>query len=605
MFGNPVKTEPMLSPDGTMIAYLAPVKNVMNVWVRSIDEKDAHPITRDADQGIDKYTWAPDNKHLLYIQDNNGNENWRLYAANLETGKVRDLTPFEGVAAEFVHLDYSHPNEILVALNRDDPGVHDVYRLNLETGELTLDAKNPGGVMTWIADKDFTVRAAEAANDKAGTDILVRDSGNGEWRTLLTWGPNEVMSGHPVSFTADGTGLYLVDARDYNTGRLVKVDVATGAVEVIAGDPNYDVSAVLVNPKTCAIEAVQYVKDRVETAVLDEGVREDIEAIKRLHRGDMHFLGSDAYNNTWLIGFTVDNGPVPYYTFDRLTKQATELFVRRPELEKYTMATMEPISYTSRDGLTIHGYLTTPPGMSRNRLPMVLLVHGGPWARDKWGINNVTQWLANRGYAVLQVNYRGSSGYGKDFVNAGNREWGRKVHYDLIDGVNWAIKEGIANPGKIAIFGHSFGGYAALCGAAFSPDVFRCCVAISGLSDLGAWIKSQPPYWSTWREIMYARFGNPETEEMFLKSQSPLYKADQIRIPVLIAQGANSVRIPRSQSDRVVDVLKRNNVEHTYLLFEDEGHYISRPQNRMELYAEAEGFLAKHLGGRLEGEPAR
>jgi dipeptidyl aminopeptidase/acylaminoacyl peptidase len=356
----------------------------------------------------------------------------------------------------------------------------------------------------------------------------------------------------------------------------------------------------MVHPDTYEPQAVSFTKDRQEWKVLDESIKADFDAVTKLDHGDFSVYDRDDADRTWLIGFTKDDGPVSYYAYDREGKKGTFLFVSRPVLQKYTLARMEPISFTSRDGLTIHGYITYPPGKTKTNLPMVLNVHGGPWARDTWGYNGEAQWLANRGYACLQINFRGSTGYGKDFVNISDKEWGGKMHNDLVDGVKWAVDKGIAYPKKIAIYGGSYGGYAALVGATFTPDLFCCAVDIVGPANLVTWITSVPPYWATFRTILYQRIGNPETEEEFLKSRSPLYKVDQIKIPMLIAQGANDPRVPQEESKQIVEALKKNGIDYEYLLFPDEGHGFARPENRLKFYAAAEKFLAKHLGGRFE-----
>jgi dipeptidyl aminopeptidase/acylaminoacyl peptidase len=358
---------------------------------------------------------------------------------------------------------------------------------------------------------------------------------------------------------------------------LVKFEIATDNVEVIAEDPQYDVSDVMIHPDTYEIQAVSFTKARQEWTVLDESVRGDFEAIAKLDHGDYFVYDRDNADDTWLVGFTKDNGPLSYYAFDRKAKKGTFLFDNRPGLNSYTLASIEPISFESRDGLTVHGYITYPPGKGRTNLAMVLNVHGGPYYRDTWGYNPEAQWFANRGYVSLQVNFRGSTGYGKDFVNASDKEWGGKMHDDLVDGVNWAIEKGIADPERVA-------------------------VDIVGPSNLVTWINSIPPYWSAARAILYKRVGNPDTEEEFLKSRSPLFKADQIKIPMLIAQGANDPRVPQPESEQIVEALKEKGIEHEYMLFEDEGHGFAKPENRLKFYAAAERFLAKQLGGRYEEE---
>ena len=373
-----------------------------------------------------------------------------------------------------------------------------------------------------------------------------------------------------------------------------------GDITVIAEDPQYDVGNVIVHPDTHDVQAVAFNKDRNEWLVLDESIKKDFDNIGDIHRGDFFIISRDDADTTWVVAFTVDNGPVPFYAYDRKSQKATFLFDNQPELNKYTLATIEPISFTSRDGLTIHGYLTLPQGEQKTNLPMVLNVHGGPWGRDAWGYRPDAQWFANRGYACLQVNFRGSTGYGKDFVNAGDREWGRNMHNDLVDAVQWAIDKGIADPKKVAIFGGSYGGYAALVGATFTPDLFCCAVDIVGPSNLNTLIRTIPPYWSTFLATFHKRVGNPDTEEEFLNSRSPLFKADQIKIPILIGQGANDPRVKQAESEQIVEAMKSKGIDYEYMLFPDEGHGFAKPENRLKFYAAAEKFLAKHLGGRYE-----
>ena len=600
LLGNPVKTSPQISPDGAMMAYLAPVDNVLNVWVRTIGAEDDKPVTKDDDRGIRIYFWAADSKHIMYLQDVGGNENFRLYGVNLETDEIKDFTPFDDVQVQVVDRNKHFPNELLIAMNKENPQVHDVYHLDLTSGELKLVAKNPGNVMGWVTDADFKVRGNLAATPDGGYDLMIRDNEKAEWRKLISWDSENTLTSGPISFSKDGKYLYLLDSREVNAGRLVKFEIATGNIEVLAEDPQYDVSDVMIHPDTYEIQAVSFTKDRKEWTVLDESIKGDFDAIAKLDHGDYFVYNRDNADDTWLVGFTKDNGPLSYYALDRKTKKGTFLFDNRPDLNNYTLASIEPISFESRDGLTVHGYITYPPGKGRTNLPMVLNVHGGPWYRDTWGYNPEAQWFANRGYACLQLNFRGSTGYGKDFVNAGDKEWGGKMHDDLVDGVNWAIEKGVADSQKVAIYGGSYGGYAALVGATFTPDLFCCAVDIVGPSNLKTWITSVPPYWSAMLALLYKRIGNPDTEEEFLNSRSPLFKVDQIKIPMLIAQGANDPRVPQAESEQIVEALKEKGIEHEYMLFEDEGHGFAKPENRLKFYAAAEKFLAKHLGGRCE-----
>ena len=600
LFGNPDKTSPQISPDGTMMAYLAPVNNVLNVWVGKVGSDDYQPVTKDEDRGVRFYFWAQDNKHVMYIQDAGGNENWRLYATNLESRETQDLTPFEDVQVQVIDRDKHFPNELLLGMNKEDKRVHDVYHLDLTSGELTLTTKNPGNIMGWVTDANFKVRGAVASLPDGGTELLARDSENAEWRKLVTWSADDSLTSAPLGFTLDGQSMYLQDSRNANAGRLVKLDIARGDVSVIAGDPQYDVGNVMVHPDTREIQAVAFNKDRNEWVVLDESIKMDFENIDGMHRGDFFIIDRDNADATWIVAFTVDDGPVPFYAYDRKKQKATFLFDNQPDLNKFTLAEMEPISFTTRDGLTIHGYLTLPPGESKKNLPMVLNVHGGPWGRDAWGYRPDAQWFANRGYACLQVNFRGSTGYGKEFVNAGDREWGRKMHYDLVDAVRWAVDQGIADPKKVAIFGGSYGGYAALVGATFTPDLFCCAVDIVGPSNLNTLIRTIPPYWSTFLATFHKRVGNPDTEEEFLNSRSPLFKVDQIKIPILIGQGANDPRVKQAESEQIVEAMKSKDIDYEYMLFSDEGHGFAKPENRLKFFAAAEKFLAKHLGGQYE-----
>lgn len=599
LFGNPEKASPQISPDGKRLGYLAPVNNVLNVWIRTVGKEDDQVVTKDTLRGIRIYFWAEDNQHIVYLQDVGGDENWRVYATNLSTKQTRDLTPFPKVQAQIVATDPNFPNEILIGLNKRDERVHDVYRLNLSTGDLTLAAENPGTVAGWVADANLKVRGAQVMRQDGGFDLNIRDDESSPWKTVVTWGPDDNFSG-PVGFTKDGKSIFLQDSRGANATRLVKLDIGSTKLAVLAEDPQYDVSNVLVHPKTYEVQAVSFLKERNEWLVLDKSVQDDFNAIKKVHPGDFFFNNRDQADKTWLVGFTADDGPVSYYAYSRDAKTATFLFYARPELTKYKLAKMMPVSYTSRDGLMVHGYLTFPVGMEPKNLPMVLNVHGGPWGRDTWGYNGEAQWFANRGYACLQINFRGSTGYGKQFVNAGNREWGAKMHNDLIDGVNWAIKQGYADPKRTAIYGGSYGGYAALVGAAFTPDVFACAVDIVGPSNIVTLIRSIPPYWSTYRKVFDVRVGNIDTEEEFLKSRSPLFKADQIKIPMLIAQGANDPRVKQAESEQIVNALKKAGKPVEYIVFPDEGHGFARPENRLKFYAAAESFLAKYIGGRAE-----
>ncbi len=631
LFGNPERVNPRLSPDGRRLAWIAPrpvspgagsaaatapsggpasQAGVLNVWVAPTDDlAAAAPVTADEDRGIRSFAWAHDGRTLLYVQDRGGDENWRLYGVDVSVaggpvGPSRDLTPFDGVQVQLLGLDKRHPDHVLVGLNRDNPQLHDVYRLELATGELTKVADNPGFV-GWVLDVDFVPRAAIAPTPDGGTVIMARGDSSEEWRPLLVAGPEDALTTGPVSFSLDGRTLLAISSVGADTGRLVRIDVASGeTIEVVASDPGADVGGVDMDPDTLEVRAVTFVKDRQEIVVVDEAVRADVDALEALAPGDLGLAGHDDADRLWLTAHVVDDGPVTYHLWDRDTATARLLFTHQPALGEYRLATMEPFTVVARDGLTLHGYLTRPttvaPG-DRDHLPAVLNVHGGPWARDTWGYNAEAQWLANRGYLCIQVNFRGSTGYGKAFVNAGDREWGAKMHDDLVDTVTWAVEEGHVDPERVAIFGGSYGGYAALAGAAFTPDVFTAAVDIVGPSNLITLIRSIPPYWAPMIAQFHTRVGNPDTEEDFLWSRSPLSQADRISIPLLIGQGANDPRVNQAESEQIVAALAERGVDHEYLLFPDEGHGFAKPENRLRFYAAAETFLARHLGGRVEG----
>jgi dipeptidyl aminopeptidase/acylaminoacyl peptidase len=604
LFGNPERISPHISPDGSRLAWIAPREGVLNVWVAPIgtsgvDWDDATVVTDDTDRGIRMFAWAKDGRHLLYLQDTGGDENWRLYDVDLETMAKRDLTPYEGIQARVIATRKSHRDEVLVGLNRDNPQLHDVYRLDLKTGELAKLIENPG-YAGWLADEDMVVRGALAPLPDGGFDLLVRDDAEGDWRTLLTIPADDAPASDALAFSGDGKSLLAISSVGVNTGRLVRIDLASGEDRVLLEDPDADVAGAMLHPDTREPQIALVLKDRAEYHVLDPAVQPDYEAIRALHTGDPSLIGRDEADTTWLVAFTDDAGPVRYYGYDRATGTGSFLFDSRPELSRYELAHMEPFSFTTRDGLTVHGYVTFPPGGGRSGLPAVLDVHGGPQVRDVWGWNPEAQWLANRGYLCIQVNYRGSTGYGKAFVNAGDREWGAKMHDDLIDAVGYVVEQGWADRDRIAIYGGSYGGYAALVGAAFTPYVFRCAVDIVGPSNLQTLLETIPPYWAPVKAQLYKRVGNPETDQEFLWSRSPLSRARDIRIPLLIAQGANDPRVKQAESEQIVAALAEAGIDYEYMLFPDEGHGFAKPENRLKFYAAAERFLAKYLGGRFE-----
>jgi dipeptidyl aminopeptidase/acylaminoacyl peptidase len=605
LFGNPTKAAPQIAPDGKHLAFLAPDdKDVLQVWVQTVGKDDAKKVTADKKRGIRVYQWTYATDTLLYLQDHEGDENFHVYAVNVQNADVRDLTPFEKVRADIVGLSSHFPDEVLINLNKDDPRLHDVYRVNLTSRDLKLDTKNPGDVVGWDVDPKFRVRAAQAATPDGGMEVRYRTDDKAEWKTSVKWGPEDA-DGHVIGFTPDGKGLWLASSAGHDTLCLVKRDLESGKEEVIASNPAADASNFLFNQETHEVEAVAFNRERVEWKAIDPKVAEDLEALKKGATGEATVINRDRDLQTWVVQYVADVHPADFYLYDRKAKKLTHLFSARPELARYKAAPMKPVVIKSRDGLELVSYLTLPVGVEAKNLPLVLDVHGGPWARDTWGFNNEAQWLANRGYAVLEVNYRGSTGFGKKFLHAGDREWAGKMHDDLIDAVNWAVKEGYADPKRVAIYGGSYGGYAALVGATFTPDVFACAVDIVGPSNLVTLLSSIPPYWEPMKKLFTVRVGDLEKEKEFLESRSPLFKADRIKIPMLIAQGANDPRVKQKEAEQIVAAIRKADKDVEYLLFADEGHGFARPENRLKFYAKAEEFLAKHLGsGRVETAPA-
>lgn len=598
LFGNPEKTRPRLSADGKYLAYIAPDENnVLQVQLRTVGQADDRQLTADKKRGIRIFFWTYSGEELIYLQDADGDENWHLFSVNIHSNQVRDLTPFQGVQAQPIAFDRNFPNEILVGMNIRDRSKHDVYRINLKNGAVEFDTDNPGNIVGWTADAQFQVRAATATTADGGSELVFRETADKSWESLRSWGPDE--EGGAVMFSENGKILYIMGNHDANAERLIALDLETKQETDLASDPEYDVGGIVVHPTKREIQAVSFYKDKQEWQILDQSIAEDFEDLGKFRPGEFSITSRNLADTTWLVAYMTDDGPVYYYAFDRASKTCTFLFSNQPKLEGLPLSSMEPISYTARDGLTIHSYLTKPVGVS-TPVPTVLLVHGGPWARDNWGYDSEAQWLANRGYAVLQINFRGSTGYGKAFLNAGNREWAAKMHDDLLDGVNWLVQTGISQPDKIAIMGGSYGGYAALVGLTFSPDVFACAVDIVGPSNLITLLQSIPPYWEPLKAMMYHRVGNLETEPEFLKSISPLFFVDRIQKPLLIGQGANDPRVKEAESEQIVNAMKQAGKPVEYVLYTDEGHGFARPENRLHFYAIAEEFLAKYLGGRFE-----
>ena len=518
LFGNPDKSRVRLSPDGSKISYTADVDGVLNVWVGPADDPAAaRPVTNDDKRGIRRYFWAYTNKHIVYLQDLGGDENWRVYSVDLDSGEARDLTPIDGVQVRIQEVSHRSPEEILVGINQRNPQVHDVYRLNITSGELEMVVENPG-YMGFTSDSDFNVRLATQVRPDGGVTIYQKQ-GDG-WDKFMEVGQEDSLTTDTVGFDASGEVCYLIDSRGRDTAALVAMNLASGETEVLYEDPRADVDDALVHPTELTVQAAASTFERRQWRVLDESIQADLDYLATVADGELNVVDRTLDDRKWIVGYELADRPFSYYLYDRQAKQAEFLFSNRPALEGVALAGMHSAVIQARDGLDLVSYLTLPveadadkDGRPESPVPMVLLVHGGPWARDSWGYDGNHQWLANRGYAVLSVNFRGSTGFGKAFTNAGDLEWGAKMHDDLIDAVEWAVAEGIAAADTVAIMGGSYGGYATLVGLTFTPETFACGVDIVGPSNLVTLVNSIPPYWTPMIEMFASRVGDWRTEE--------------------------------------------------------------------------------------------
>ena len=606
-FGNPDRTQVTISPDGAHLAWLAPRNGVLNVWVAPRERPaDARPVTADAGRGIRFYAWAYTGRDILYIQDKGGDENWRVYSADVNTGEVGDLTPFDGVAAQIVGLSHRRPDELLVALNNRDPQWHDIYRVNLTSGERTLLLQHDRFIGVEV-DDDLTIRAAIQMTPSGGLDIFRADGD--DWTLWQAFPAEDMLTASTVGFDKTGHVLYLRDSRDRDTAALVAIDITTGERSLLAADERADADLVLRHPTERHVQAVAFDYERKEWQVLDPAIAADMAFLRGVTDGDAEITSRSLDDRFWLVAYVVDDGPVRYYLYDRQRQAADFLFTNRAELEGLPLANMRPAVVPARDGLNLVVYYTLPPGSDSDGdgipdapLPLVFIPHGGPWGRDTWGFNGWHQWLANRGYAVLSVNFRSSTGFGKSFTNAGDFEWGGKILADQQDGVQWAIAQGIADPARVAVMGGSFGGYSTLAGLTFYPEVFACGVDIVGPSNLITLLETIPPYWKPMIELFTMRVGDHRTEEgrTLLKAHSPLTYVDRIVRPLLIAQGANDPRVKQAESDQIVTAMQARGIPVAYALYPDEGHGFARPQNNLSFAALAEAFLGRCLGGRVQ-----
>jgi dipeptidyl aminopeptidase/acylaminoacyl peptidase len=612
-FGDPEISGSQLSPDGQWMSFLKPYRGARNLWIKRADEPfdTARPVTADQ-RPVPGYFWSRDGQYLLYVQDKGGDENFHVWAVDPdgevdpETGvpEARDLTPVDGVRAMIYAVPKNTPGFMIVGLNDRDPSFHDVYRVEIATGERTLLRENTDGIGAWVFDLDGDLRLAIRPTAGGGTELLRVDL---EGYTELASATYEEDLG-PLRFHKDGRHVYVEsNVGDVDKTQLMLLDVETGVMQYLEHDPEdqVDFGGASFHPDTDELMATSYVGDRVRVYPKTEEAARIWENLRKvLPDGEISVTSTDRKFTRLLVAVTSDVDPGSVYLYDVARGEATLQYRSRPDLPSEHLAPMQPVSFTARDGMTIHGYLTLPRGKEARDLPVVMYIHGGPWARDYWGYDPYAQFLANRGYAVMQVNYRSSTGYGKAYLNAGNREWGTgAMQHDITDAVRWLIAEGIADPEKVAIYGGSYGGYATLAGVAFTPELYACGVPYVGPSNLITLIESFPEYWKPFLEgSWYKRVGDPEVEadRQDLIARSPLWQVDRIEAPLLVVHGANDPRVKQHESDQIVVALREKGKPVEYLVAPDEGHGFRAPDNRKALAVAMEKFLSKHLGGRFQ-----
>ena len=609
LFGNPSKVGGRISPDGQWLSWIAPRDGVLNVWVAPVaDPAVARALTAEKQRPIRSSFWSPDSKTVLYINDKGGDENFLLYGVDVASGALKNYTPFEKTQAQVVAISNKVKNRILVGLNNRDARWHDVHSLDLASGKLTLVLQNDryGG---FEADDTLTLRVAQQSRADGGAEYFRLKAGVAEATPFVSVGLEDSQTTQPQRIAADGQTMYWTDSRGRDKAALVAQNLSTGATSVVAQDARADIASALYDPQTGVAQAysVDYLKR--ETIGLDPAMQTDLKRLQAATPGQFSITSRSDDDNRWVVTLDPVTAPGSTWLYDRRAQRLSKLFVSRPEMEGAPLVPMQPLELKSRDGLTLVSYLTLPlavdpagSGKASRPVPMVLLVHGGPWARDGYGGDAYHQWLANRGYAVLSVNFRGSTGFGKAFTSAGDGEWGRKMQDDLLDAVDWAVKAGVTQRDQVAIMGGSYGGYATLAGLAFTPKAFVCGVDIVGPSNLNTLLGTIPPYWESFKQQMYRRMGDPGTAagKAWLAERSPLNSADQIARPLLIGQGANDPRVNVRESDQIVEAMAAKKIPVTYVLFPDEGHGFARPVNNIAFNAVTENFLAQCLGGRAE-----
>ncbi|CDA94534.1 peptidase [Prevotella sp. CAG:1320] len=597
-FKNPEKIDYQVSPDGTYFSFMAPYENRLNLFVQKIGSDTTIRITSETERDITASMWAGNNR-ILFIKDTGGDENYQLYGVNIDGSDLKSYTNFPNVRTTIIDPLRKIDSLVIIGMNKRNPQVFDPYRLNLNTGELTLLAENPGNIQGWMTDHDGKLRVANAIVDGVNNQILYRETEDQPFQPVLTTNFKETVSF--AVFTPDNKMVYALTNIGRDKTALVLMDPKTcEEKEVLYMNDKYDISDLNYSEKKnrLTVVACEGHKDMIRHYFDkdEEEIRKKLEAQLPGYNVGVTSMSKD--ENIRMIYAGNDRTYGTYYLYNVKENKLTKVADIAPWIKEEEMCAMNPITYTSRDGLTIEGYLTLPKGYTMENaknLPVVVNPHGGPWIRDSWGYNPEVQFLASRGYAVLQMNFRASTGYGRKFTELGYKQWGQTMQNDITDGVKWLIKEGIADPKRVAIYGASYGGYATLAGVTFTPDLYACAVDYVGVSNLLSFMNTIPPYWKPLLDMMHEMIGDPETDKEMMEKYSPVFHVDQIKAPLFIAQGANDPRVNKAESDQMVEALKKRGVEVEYMVKENEGHGFSNEENKFDFYRAMEKFLDKYL----------